>query len=125
MDSSLIEPTSKGVVALAVLMFGAVAGEYAAIVFCALAGSLWALQKLETDNRAQGAFLIFRLVLTAVVLTSPIAWWLESQYQMPAHRVLAPLAFAIGALGNKWPDLVADAARRTVRRVFGGREDES
>jgi len=122
----MVEPTAgasaKGVVALAVLMFGAVAGEYAAIVFCALAGGLWTLQKMDTDSRAQGALLIFRLVLTAVVLTSPIAWWLEHEYQWPAHRMLAPLAFAIGALGDKWPDFVGDAARRINRRLFGGGE---
>lgn len=106
----MVEPTgasAKSVVTLAVLMFGAAAGEYAAIVFCALAGSLWALQDATTESRVQGALLVFRLVLTAVVLTSPIAWWLEAEYHWPAHRMLALLAFGIGALGDRWRDLIA------------------
>jgi hypothetical protein len=118
----MVEPagSSKGIVALAVLMFGTVAGEYAAIVFCALAGSLWALSKVETEARARGAFLVARLVMTAVVLTGPLAWWLEHEYQWPAHRMLAPLAFAIGALGDKWPGFLDSAARRISQRLFGG-----
>ena len=99
--------SAKSVVTLAALMFGTVAGEYAAIVFCALAGSLWALQDAKTDSRWQGALLVFRLVLTAVVLTSPLAWWLEAEYQWPAHRMLALLAFGIGALGDRWRDLIS------------------
>lgn len=110
--------STKGVVALAVLMFGTVAGEYAAIVFCALAGSLWALQSAQTETRTAGALLMLRLVLTAVVLTGPLAWWLEAEYGWPGQRVLALAAFAIGAVGDRWPTLVAAVAPQWLKNLF-------
>lgn len=110
MDSS----STKGVVAIATLIFGAAAGEYAAIVFCALAGSLWALQRVKTDTRVDGALMILRLVLTAVVLTAPALWWLEANYHWPAGRMLPPVAFAIGAFGDRWPELIEKVRERLL-----------
>lgn len=117
-----VEPTTasaKGVLALAVLIFGTAAGEYAAIVFAALAGSLWALSKIETPTRRNAALLMLRLVMTAVVLTSPVAWYLEAEHRWPAHHMLAPVAFFIGALGDRWPTVVGELWDR-LRGRFGG-----
>lgn len=111
--------TTTGVFTLAVILFGHVAGEYAAIAFCALAGSLWALSKIGDITRLQGFLLIVRLVMTAVVLTTPLAWWLEAQYEWPTNKMVAPLAFAIGALGDRWPDLLSEAWSRLRTKLFG------
>ena len=46
------------------------------------------------------ALLIFRLVLTAVVLTAPVVWWFESHYNESAARLVGPVAFFIGAFGG-------------------------
>jgi hypothetical protein len=107
---------------LAVLLFGAVAGEYAAVVFCAFAGSLWALSKAPTTSRLEGLFLIVRLVLTAVVLTAPLAWWAEAQYGIEAHKLVAAVAFAIGALGDRWPFMLSSAWDKIQSRYLGGRD---
>lgn len=110
-------PVSAGIITVAVAVLGPMAGEYAVIVLSALAGSLWALSRVSSASRGAGALLILRLVLTAVVLTSGLSWLLESLYQWPVHQVLAPLAFFIGALGDRWPGLVESLADRLLQRV--------
>jgi hypothetical protein len=118
----MTEPTSAtttGLVAVAVALLGPAAGEYAVIVLSALAGSLWALSRIETTSRASGAALIARLVLTAVVLTGGLSYWLESEYDWPVHQILAPVAFAIGALGDRWPALLDSLWRRLLGRITG------
>ena len=104
-------PTTVGIVVLASAVLGPAAGEYAVIVLSALAGGLWALGKLATPSRTAGALLLLRLLLTAVVLTGGAAWWIDSHYQIPAHQLLAPIAFLIAALGDRWSrvlDKIAD-----------------
>ena len=101
----MTEPTTStgaGIVAVSVAILGPMAGEYAVIVLAALAGSLWALSRLSTASRVDAALLILRLVLTAVVLAGGAAWWLQTQYAWPAQQMLAPVAFAIGAVGDRW-----------------------
>lgn len=112
-------PATAGIVAIGVALLGPMAGPYAVIVLAALAGSLWALAQAPTATRSAGALLLLRLVLSAVVLTSGVAWWLEAQYQWPAHHVLAPVAFVIGMGGDRWRKL-ADAIVAAVGRKLGG-----
>lgn len=111
--------TSVAIVTFAVALLGPMAGEYAVIVLSALAGSLWALSKLETATRVAGAALVLRLVLTAVALTGFVAWFLETEYQWPAHHLLAPVAFVIGALGDRWPRIFDAVFQRVRRRIAG------
>lgn len=99
------EPTSTSGLSLAavsIALLGPMAGPYALIVFAALAGALWPLSASESTSRAAGAKLLLRCTLTAVALTSALALVLQSQWQIPATEALAPVAFAIGALGNGW-----------------------
>lgn len=112
-------PATVGIVALGVALLGPMAGPYAVIVLAALAGALWALAQTPTANRSSGALLLLRLVLSAVVLTSGVAWFLEAQYAWPAHHVLAPVAFAIGMGGDRWRVLV-DVIVAAVSRRIGG-----
>ena len=98
------EPTTgaqAGLLALAIALFGPLAGQYAVIVMASLAGSLWALSEAQTRG-AGSAALVLRLVLTAVVLAGSATWWLESRYDLPSHQILSPVAFLIGAFGNRW-----------------------
>lgn len=113
-------PATAGIVAIGVAMLGPLAGPYAVIVLAALAGALWALAQAPTATRSAGALLLLRLVLSAVVLTSGVAWLLESQYAWPAHHVLAPVAFAIGMGGNRWRSLADVIVAAISRRIGGG-----
>lgn len=100
------EPTSTSagisLAAISVALLGPMAGPYALIVFSALAGALWPLSAAETMKNSAGAWLLLRCTLTAVVLTSALSLLLQKQWQIPANEALAPVAFAIGALGNGW-----------------------
>ncbi|WP_431152258.1 hypothetical protein [Acidovorax facilis] len=53
-------------------------------------------------TRSAGFWLMLRCTLTAVALTSALSLLLQSRWQIPANETLAPVAFAIGALGNGW-----------------------
>lgn len=119
------EPTSAvsgGVVVLAVAIAGPVAGQYIAILFGALAGSLWALGKTKTETRAAGAYLVLRLVLTACVITGPLAWWLGTHYNLPANQLLAPVALGIAAFGDRWGALLDALADIVGQRKSSGGE---
>jgi hypothetical protein len=113
-------PASVGIVTLAVALLGPMAGPYAVIVLSALAGALWALAAAPTESRRAGAWLVLRLVLTAVVLAGGVAWGLESQYGWPAHQLLAPVAFATGMGGDRWRALVDVLVATVGRRIGGG-----
>lgn len=103
------EPSSvaqAGLVAIAIALFGPLAGQYAVIVLAALAGALWTLSEAKT--RCVGsAMLLVRLILTALVLAGAATWWLESHYDLPAHQILAPVAFLIAAIGDRWRSAIS------------------
>lgn len=121
------EPTSTSGISLAavsIALLGPMAGPYALIVFAALAGALWPLSAADTMTRAAGAWLLLRCTLTAVVLTSALSLVLQNQWQIPANEALAPVAFAIGALGNGWRpvfEAVGAALQAVVSRAGGSK----
>ena len=101
----MAEPTSTGSVTLIVLLtalFGPLAGPYAVIIMASLLGAMWPLSVMPGLTKASGAFFLFRIVTTAVVLTVPAAWYLESHHGLPAIYGMAVVAFFIGAMGNGW-----------------------
>lgn len=120
------EPTSTSGISLAaisVALLGPMAGPYALIVFAALAGALWPLSAADTMTRSAGAWLLLRCTLTAVVLTSALSLVLQNHWQIPANEALAPVAFAIGALGNGWRpvfEAVGSALQAALSRAGGG-----
>lgn len=109
-----------GLAAALIAALGPAAGEYATIVFAALAGALWPLAQRAEITRTQGALLVLRLVMTAAVLTSIVAWWIESTWHVPAATTMAPVAFLISALGERWGGLLDSLAER-VKALIGGR----
>lgn len=111
--------TSAGIVAVSIALLGPAAGEYAVIVLSALAGSLWALSRSGSAARIDGAVMVLRLVLTAVVLTGGAAYWINSMHEVPMHQLLAPVAFFIGAFGDRWPAALDALWRRLIGRING------
>lgn len=89
-----------------VAVFGPVFGEYILIVFAALAGAMWPLSSMRTPTVWDGAWLVLRLVLTASVLGSFAAWVLETWANIPSQFAPAVGAWCIGALGDRWSDLI-------------------
>lgn len=109
--------TSAGVVAASIVLLGPIAGEHAAIAFCALAGALWALSSAKCPSHAAGAWLVVRLVFTAMVLTGAGAWLLEDKLNLPTKHVLPGLAFLIGLFGHRWPALAEALSGRLMGLV--------
>ncbi len=100
----MAEPNTTGasIAALFISVLGPFAGQYSLIIFAALAGALWPLSTMPELTRKTGAFFLFRIVATAVVITGSVAWFFADRYQIPIHHGMAVVAFMIGALGNGW-----------------------
>ena len=113
----MAEPTSTastGLAALIITFAGPLFGPYAVIVIASLAGALWPLSEKQTDTRSAGALFLLRTVGTASFLTGGIAYALETQLGYPSHQTLAPVAFAIGAMGDALRPWVTSAAERLL-----------
>jgi len=110
-------PASAGVVAVGVALLGPAAGPYAAIVLGSLAGALWALAAASTERKRDGAWLLLRLMLTAVVLTVGVSVWIEQRYGLPARDVLPGVAFVLGMGPERWRAVITTVA--DLRRRFG------
>lgn len=119
----MAEPTTTtsaafGLTALSVALLGPLAGPYALICFAALSGAMWPLSAAGTSTRMAGAGLLLRCTLTALVLTAFLASVIERLAGLPSLEILAPVAFAVGALGNGWRP-VFDALGAAVASLIG------
>jgi len=118
----MAEPTSTsaafGLTAVSVALIGPLAGPYALIAFAALSGAMWPMSAADTGSKAAGAWLLLRCTLTALALTVFLAGLLESMAGINALDSLAPVAFAIGALGNGWRP-VFDALGSVLTSLLG------
>lgn len=114
-----IQTTVAGVslVTLAVAFFGPQAGPYIVIILGSIGGGLWALSSAVLATRMAGAWLMLRCVVTAVVLTALIAGWLGPVFGLPVTEAYAVVAFAIGALGNRWQDII-DSIKTRLQGVI-------
>jgi hypothetical protein len=115
----MAEPQAS-VTALAVALISPLFGQYAVIVFAALAGSLWPLSAAPTATRMDGAKLLLRLVCTSAALSGFVAWALEQKAGFPASQAMAPVAFLIAAMGNRWGELFDKIAQRLGSIIGGG-----
>ncbi len=123
----MAEPTATSVgvslTVISVTVLGPLIGPYALIAFAALAGALWPLSVAPTATRIDGAWLLLRCTLTAVLLTVFLASIIERLWGMPINESLAPVALMIGAMGNGWRPVfgsVADVLRSLLGRLGGG-----
>lgn len=110
--------TAFGLTALSVSLLGPLAGPYALIAFAALSGAMWPLSAAETASKLAGAWLLLRCTLTALLLTAFLAGLLERWLGVQTLETLAPVAFAIGALGNGWLP-VFDAVGAAISALLG------
>lgn len=121
----MAEPsTSAGVslTVIAVALLGPMFGPYALIVFAALAGALWPLSTAPTETMRDGAWLLLRCTLTAVVLTVFLASLLERFWGVSQIETLGPVAFLIGGLGNGWRpvlDSIGEVFKAVASRAGG------
>ncbi len=109
-----------------VALLGPLAGPYALIAFAALAGALWPLSAQTTATRAEGAWLLLRCTLTAILLTVFLASLLQKWLGLPVNEALAPVALMIGALGNGWRpvfDAIGAAFAAFATKAGGARND--
>lgn len=117
-----IQSTVAGVslITLAVALFGPHAGPYVVIILGSLGGTLWALSGATLETRLQGAWLVLRCMLTAIVLTSMIAGLLGPWLGVSIIETYAAVAFVIGALGNKWLEIIDSLKTRMSNIISGG-----
>lgn len=115
---------SAAAVPIVVALLGTAAGDYAAIVFWALCGSLWPLSAREDLTRAQGAMMVLRLVVTSAAFSGLLAWWVGQHWGVPATSLLAPVALSISAFGDNWRPLIGAAGTR-LRSLITGRTEET
>lgn len=123
------EPTSAGslsVSALLIAILGPLGGEYAAIIFAALGGALWPLQTMKGINKRAGAFFLFRVVVTAVLVTGAATYWLETRYGFPARHGMTVVAFLVGAMGNGVGSVIDGlrAGLAAMAKALGGRQQD-
>lgn len=117
----MAEPTAStafGLTAISVALLGPMAGPYALIAFAALSGAMWPLSAAETTTKLSGAWLLLRCTVTALLLTAFLAGLLERWVGLQPVESLAPVAFAIGALGNGWRP-VFDAVGSALSALLG------
>ena len=97
---------------LGVAVFGPQAGPYIVIVLGAIGGGLWALSSTVLATRMQGAWLMLRCIVTAIVLTALIAGLVGPWFGLPVTEVYAVVSFVIGMLGNRWQDVIESIKTR-------------
>jgi hypothetical protein len=83
-------------------------GDHALIIMSSLAGAMWPLSVRESSGRLDSAFFLFRLVCTASVLTGFTAHLIEEHFGYHSQEIISPVAFAIGAIGDRWRTIISD-----------------
>lgn len=82
-----------------------------------VSGGLWALSSADSQTRIQGAMLMLRCVLTAVLLTALIAQVLGARFGIQVTELYGIVSLVIGMLGNRWQDII-DAVRDKLRMLI-------
>lgn len=109
-------PPGPAAAAALIALVGQLTGQHATIILAALAGAMWPLSSRPTATRGEAALLLLRLVLTASALGGLAAWLLETRLGVPSQFAPSAAAWAIGAAGDGWKDLI----RAGLDRVRGG-----
>ena len=107
-------------VTLAAAVFGPTAGPYIVITLGSIGGALWALSSATIATHTQGAWLLLRCVLTAIVLTALVSSIVGPLINLPVTESYAVVAFGIGALGNQWLEILATLKRRFIAAIEAG-----
>lgn len=102
-----------------------VIGPYAVIVMSATVGASWALGRRRRDAKIKAALFFVRINATAMLITVSLAnlaaRWAGSD---DSAWMLGPIAFAVGAVGDDWPQVgswcIAQVGRFIERKTGGG-----
>jgi hypothetical protein len=105
------EPTSSTILATTSMgaligLLGPTAGQYAIVVIAAWGGAMWPLATGESKTYLSSIKFIFRVTVTALILTMPITWYFETKLGVPAVHAMAGVAFTIAAIGNNWKTII-------------------
>jgi hypothetical protein len=107
-------------VAVLIAVLTPLVDQYAGIVIAAIAGGLYPLAAARTATRWEGAKLLFRFTLTAVVLAGSAAWALGFWASVPAHVATPTGAFFLALIGDRWGDIRAAVVGRVLSLIGGG-----
>lgn len=127
MAEPILQTAAAGVsiVTLASAVAGPLLGPYLVIVLGAISGGLWALSgTAATVTRVDGALLMLRCVLTAVLLTAIIAQVLAARFGIATTELYCLVSLSIGAMGNRWQD-VLDSVRDRLRMLITRAPDQA
>lgn len=121
----MTEPTSSAVGAAAsfsgglIVLMGPILGPWVTVLLASFSGALWAMGRAETESRAMAAWLLMRVMLTALVLTGGIAAMLSQFMSWSLDHALPAVAFGIGAMGDKM-GVLREAISQRLRTLIGG-----
>lgn len=112
-------------VVLAGLLFSpavaAVVAPYLAIFLGAFTGAFFALGRRAKETRLAGLFFFTRVIGLALCITVPVAAGAAPYLNITQERYLfAPVAFAIGLIGDNWPQVAAWLVEFLMRFKRGG-----
>lgn len=84
----------------------AVVGPYMAIIVTASIGASFSLARRERSSRTSAVFFFARVCGLAALLTVGLSFMLAGMHSSLSERaLLAPIAFAIGLVGDDWPSV--------------------
>lgn len=102
-----LDPTTAFTALLATL-FGPglshIIGPYVVIILAAVCGAGWGLGRVGPMTRTDALWYFLKLILTALLVTVPIASGVEYALGWEeANWLLVPVGLLVGAIGNDWP----------------------
>ena len=96
----------------------AVVGPYIVIILASVIGASFAVRRRDKTTRLAAAWYFSRVAGRAVLLTSGVASWASGYYDGWSERALiAPVALAIGAIGDDWPALLQWFLKKTLAGI--------
>jgi hypothetical protein len=122
-----IDPVSVATTIAAAIIgtdLAALIGPYAVIIVASAIGASWSLAGRPPMSSRQALRFVIHVVALAcavsVGIEAAISRWLTP---VPGHWLLAPIAIAVGAIGDRWPAIGAwllDRAGKAIDRRIGG-----
>lgn len=110
-------------IALAGLIFGQelaqMIGPYAVIMMGASLGAVISASRLEPGTGMHWAAHLGFFVTLALLVTVPLAYWLERQLGFESKWLFGPVAILVAGIGQDWPLLVRWALGQARRLAEG------
>lgn len=117
-------------VTIAAAFFGdemaAVIGPYSAIILGAVVGGAWSASRRTSKGRLNTAGYMTVMILLTILITVPAADYLSKYVGTQSRNLLAPVAVAISAIGEKWPEILHWAIgllRLAIEKRAGAKTD--